>query len=161
MMETARPADPGDVAAIEHVAQLVRAEQVDARGGALFQAREAGPWPLGDRVRDLIDRADSVAVVGCYDDVVFGYGLATIEQLPDGRSLGRLDDLAVEPEARGSGIGEAMMNLMLSELRAAGCRGVDSRALPGDRQTKNFFESFGLKARLLVVHQTFDDEATA
>ena len=25
-------------------------------------------------------------------------------------------------------------------------------ALPGDRATKNFFESFGLKARLLTVH---------
>ncbi len=160
-METARPATLDDVAAIEHVATMVRAEQVDARGGSLFQAREAGPWPLGDRVRTLIADDDSVAVVGCYDDVVFGYGLAVIERLADGRLLGRLDDLAVEPEARSSGIGEAMMNLVLEELRAAGCSGVDSRALPGDRQTKNFFESFGLKARLLVVHQNFDDEATA
>ena len=36
---------------------------------------------------------------------------------------------------------------------AQGCFGVDSLALPGDRHTKNFFESFGLVARAIVVHR--------
>jgi hypothetical protein len=31
---------------------------------------------------------------------------------------------------------------------------MDSLALPGDRATKNFFESFGLKARAIVVHRS-------
>ena len=53
------------------------------------------------------------------------------------------------------------MNLVLDELRAAGCIGIDSRALPGDRETKNFFESFGLKARLLTVHRSFDGDPPA
>lgn len=127
----------------------------------MLLAREAGPWPFEDRVATLIDSADGLAIVGTYDDVVFGYGLALFEQLGDGRLLGRLDDLVVDADARGSGIGEAMMNLMIAEMREAGCIGVDSRALPGDRATKNFFESFGLKARLLVVHRSFDDEQSS
>ena len=127
----------------------------------MLLAREAGPWPFDERVADLIESPDGLAVVGTYDDVIFGYALAAFETLPDGRLLGRLDDLAVDADARGSGIGEAMMNLVISEMRAAGCLGVDSRALPGDRETKNFFESFGLKARLLVVHRAFDDEQPA
>ena len=124
----------------------------------MLLAREGGPWPIDERVALLIESDDGLAVVGTYDDVVFGYALATVERLADGRLLGRLDDLAVDADARGSGIGEAMMNLVIDELRAAGCLGIDSRALPGDRETKNFFESFGLKARLLVVHRAFDDE---
>ena len=35
-----------------------------------------------------------------------------------------------------------------------GCFGVDSLALPGDRHTKNFFESFGLVARAIIVHRS-------
>lgn len=157
-MESARDAATSDLAAMVAVAERVREERAPARGGALFLVREAGPWPLDDRVLELIESTDAVAVVGCYDDVVFGYGLATIEELADGTRLGRLDDLAVDPEARSVGIGEAMMNLVVDRLRAAGCRGVDSRALPGDRETKNFFESFGLKARLLIVHRSFDGD---
>ena len=158
-MESARLATIEDLAAIEVIAAAVRADQEGGRGAELFHAREAGPASVTDRVGKAITSEAAVVVVGCYDQYPFGYGLATIETLDDGRRLGRLDDLAVEPEARGSGIGEAMMNLLLDELRVAGCFGVDSRALPGDRSTKNFFESFGLKARLLVVHYELDGPA--
>ena len=51
------------------------------------------------------------------------------------------------------GIGEAMMDELVAWCAAAGCTGVDSLALPGDRHTKNFFESFGLVARAIVVHK--------
>ena len=157
-MEAARRATAADIPTIAAIAARVREEKAPTRGGAMLLAREAGPWPFDERVADLIDADDGIAIVGTYDDVVFGYGLASIEVLTDGRRLGRLDDLVVDADARGSGIGEAMMNLVVDELRSAGCIGVDSRALPGDRETKNFFESFGLKARLLVVHRSFDDE---
>lgn len=153
-MEAARLATLDDVPAIVAIAERVREELADGRGGELFLAREAGPWPMTDRLEAAIRSSDAVVVVGSYAEYPFGYGIARVEELDDGRLLGRLDDLAVDPEARASGIGEAMMDLILSELRSAGCEAVDSRALPGDRSTKNFFESFGLKARLLVV--TYD-----
>ena len=44
--------------------------------------------------------------------------------------------------------------MVLDWCRAAGCVGVDSLALPGNRHTKNFFETFGFKARALVVHRS-------
>jgi hypothetical protein len=33
------------------------------------------------------------------------------------------------------------------------CLGVDAIALPGNRDTKNFFETFGLVARAILVHR--------
>ena len=39
-------------------------------------------------------------------------------------------------------------------MHGQGCFGVDSLALPGDRHTKNFFESFGLVARAIIVHRS-------
>ena len=121
-------------------------------------AAEAGRGSVRDRMARAIDAPDAWAVVGCYDGVVLGWALAGVETLPDGRRLGVIEAIAVDPEARAAGIGEAMMDLVLAELERAGCIGADARALPGDRETKNFFESFGLKARLLTVHRTFAPE---
>ena len=45
------------------------------------------------------------------------------------------------------------MDDLVAWCRDRGCVGVDSLALPGDRATKNFFESFGLVARAIVVHR--------
>jgi hypothetical protein len=45
------------------------------------------------------------------------------------------------------------MEALVAWCGIAGCFGVDSLALPGDRHTKNFFESFGLVARAIVVHR--------
>lgn len=168
-MEAARRARPDDLAAAADVLTRAAAEAAGQRGGDLYLAREAaltGPLaatPAHEGLRTRIEAAladpGRVAVVGCYDGVVLGWAEARVETLGDGRRLGVLDALAVDPEARGAGIGEAMMDLVLAELRSAGCIGVDAHALPGDRATKNFFESFGLKARLLTVHRSFDDRA--
>lgn len=161
-MESARIADVTDFGAIEDLARRHAEDELpQARGGPLFLAREAGLSSLPERLSHAVTNPDAVLVAGCYDGVVLGYGLARIETLADGRRLGLLEDLLVDAEARDSGIGEAIMALMLSTLSEAGCFGVDSRALPGDRHTKNFFESFGMKARLLIMHRDLDDAPVA
>ncbi len=152
-MESARLATVDDIAAMEAVAERQRAAIDGQRGASLFLRREAGRWPDPDRLAAAIAGEESAAVVGCYDDVVFGYGITQFETLLDGSRLASLTDFVVDAEIRGSGIGEAMMNLVVDLARAEGCVGIDAKALPGDRSTKNFFESFGLKARLLTVHR--------
>ena len=51
-----------------------------------------------------------------------------------------------------------MIEAVESWARAAGCIGIDSLALPGDRATKNFFEAAGLIARAIVVHRSLASE---
>jgi GNAT superfamily N-acetyltransferase len=150
--EAARLATVDDLEAIAAIAAAVASETEEKRGGSLFLRRESGGDAVA-RARGLVESEDGYAVIGSYDEVPFGYALVEVETLADGGRLARIDDLAVQSEARGSGIGEAIMNLVLDEATSRSCFGVDSRALPGDRETKNFFESFGLKARLLVVHR--------
>jgi GNAT superfamily N-acetyltransferase len=82
-----------------------------------------------------------------------GYGAARLERLPDDGLLGVVTDLYTEPGCRELGIGETTMQTLVDWCAAQGCFGVDSLALPGDRHTKNFFESFGLVARAIVVHR--------
>ncbi len=163
--ESARLATVDDIGAMEAIADRQRAAIEGERGASLFLRREAGPWPDRQRLEAAIAGEASAAVVGCYDDIVFGYGLVEFEGLLDATRLASLTDFVVDAEIRGSGIGEAMMNLVVDLARAEDCVGVDAKALPGDRSHKNFFESFGLKARLLTVHRALppldDDGAEA
>lgn len=54
-----------------------------------------------------------------------------------------------------------MVGFLIDHATVAGAIGVDSLALPGDRGTKNFFESFGLKARAIVVHRAIGPAAAS
>ncbi len=152
--ESARIATADDLDAIAAIGDAVLEPLPEARGGPIFTALEIGfDTPRGRASKAISEPANAGCAVGEFDGVVFGYAVWTIEQLDGGGTLGRLHDFAVHPDARSVGIGEAMMDLLVADLDGRGCVGVDAWALPGDRATKNFFESFGLKARLLTAHR--------
>jgi GNAT superfamily N-acetyltransferase len=145
-VESARPATAGDGDRITELCLQAREELAGERGARVLLHRELRP-----------DERDGRRIwVGTFDDVVVGYLTAEVEPLADGSTLGRVVELYVEPGARAVGVGEAMIDLALAWLVAQGCTGVDAYALPGMRDTKNFFETFGFTARLLVVHRTLD-----
>jgi len=158
--ESSRPAVAGDVEYLVTLA-VKHAESIASERGADLLLRRELPSSQDELTRQLeaaVDSDRAFLVVGCFAGFPFGYGLVYFEKLADGDCLARLEHLLVEPEARGVGIGESIMNTVVDEAKNRGCLGIDSRALPGDRQTKNFFESFGLKARQLVVHYRFETE---
>jgi GNAT superfamily N-acetyltransferase len=65
--------------------------------------------------------------------------------------------LYTEPEARGVGIAARLMDAVSAWATEHGAAGMDAAVLPGNRSAKNFFESFGMKARLIRVHRQLDD----
>ena len=56
------------------------------------------------------------------------------------------------PEARGVGVGHAMLTLLMDDFTARGHRHFDARVSPGHRNAKNFFEAHGFSARLIVMY---------
>jgi GNAT superfamily N-acetyltransferase len=154
-VEHARPAAPADLEAVATLAREAIAELAPQRGGAIWRLQAGRREPVDAGIAAQIDRraAEGAFVVGTVDDAVVGYGCSTLERLAEGRLLAVVTDLYVAPEARGIGVGEAMMDLLVAHAEASGALGIDALALPGDRETKNFFETFGLKARAIVVHR--------
>lgn len=148
-MESARLATAEDRPAVERLGVEARDEAATKRGGLLLVDRELAPDPYAA----LAATPDAFLVVGLIDDTPVGYGLVHVEYLRTGERLGVIDELFVHPDARAVGVGEAIMDLVVERCTDAGCAGLDARALPGDRETKNFFETFGLVARALVVHR--------
>jgi GNAT superfamily N-acetyltransferase len=156
-VEAARLATEADLPGLAELCRSALAElAARERGGPVFVAREARAEPVEDSLRrDIVD-PDRIVVVGTIEDVSLGYAAGHTEELRDGRCLGVIDDLFVDEQARAVGVGEAMMDLLLEWFRGRNCAGVDSTALPGARETKNFFEESGFSARLLVMHHRME-----
>lgn len=128
----------------------------DQRGGPLLRDHDALKGPAAARFSAALERTDECLIAGEFDGQVFGVAHVVLQSLP-GSVIARLEQFVVDADARAVGVGETMMNLAIEWARSHDCAGIDSQALPGDRQTKNFFEGFGLKARLLTVHYRFPE----
>ncbi len=155
-MESARGATLDDLDDLEWLATEGDAHMRALRGGMLWSLTLGHRPPLRASLEAELADPDQHMVVGCIDDTVVGYGNVRVQALADGRPLAVITELFVTEEARAVGVGEGMMDLLLEWCRARGCVGIDAVALPGDRHTKNFFETFGLTARAIVVHRNLD-----
>jgi GNAT superfamily N-acetyltransferase len=152
-MEAARRALVADRADVVRLARQARAEAREKRGGPLFVDDGLRGEPLEELVPE-VPSPDRLVLVGTIDDVIVGYAILHVRPLRTGECLGVVEELYVDPEARGVSVGETMMDQLVEFATEQGCIGLDSFALPGDRQTKNFFETFGLVARGIVVHRS-------
>jgi GNAT superfamily N-acetyltransferase len=152
--EGARPAGAADIPRLAELCRSGLAELTAGRGGALLAERQRRAEPLEEALAADLAHPRRHGWVGTLDDEVVGYAAGRTETLPGGSELGVVEALFVEPDARGVGVGEVLMDAMLAWFTDRGCIGVDCQALPGDRLTKNFLESGGFKARLIVMHRS-------
>ena len=156
-MEAVRAATPEDLPAIAGLVEALRAELTPMRGGRLWSVREARDGQPEEVYGALLTDPLACVVVGTIDDVVIGFGVATVETLADGGRLGVVSELFVDAEARAVGVGEAMLEALVAFCTKEGCVGVDALALPGHRAAKNFFEESGFTARAIVMHHALED----
>jgi GNAT superfamily N-acetyltransferase len=116
-----------------------------------------GAWSPGQDVSEWFGRLwsdpERLALVGTVDQQVSGMVFGHVGLLPGGERLGHLEGYYVEPEARGRHLGHQMVDAAFEWFDRQGCGGVDSVVLPGDRWSKNLFESAGFKARQLTMHR--------
>lgn len=150
---TVRTATPDDLAQLVRLDALARAHLGPHRGGELYLLRDARPIPPDESFLDDVVDPQRLVLLGSIAGSPVGYSIVALAQLRDGYLLADLLEIFVEAEARDVGVGEALMAAVTEWALAQGCDGIDARALPGDRSTKNFFETFGLVARAITVHK--------
>ena len=149
-----RVAKTGDLAFLAESHRLGHSAIANARGGDLDIALRGRPEPIEESFAASLDEEHTHVLIGEVAGVPVGYLVGTVELLRTGDHIFRVSDLWVHPNARGIGTGGELMRKAMDIARGAGCIGIDARALPGDRVTKNFFESFGLVARSIEVHKS-------
>lgn len=153
MTEAARTARAAET---PHLAELVAAAAAEAasyRGGGLLSRAlpQEDPPALTAWLDAYRTQPGRALLAGTLDGAVVGVAAV---RAGDGEAVGSFDVLFVEREARGVGVGAALMDAGVAWLRRSGCRAVDVRALPGARDTKQFLEGAGLTARLIVMHRS-------
>ena len=98
--------------------------------------------------------ADAILYVGEFHDAVVGLAAATTRvQHHSTERTGRIECCYVEEEARGVGVGSALIDSMVAWCVDQSCRDIDALALPGDRLSKQRLEGAGFSARLLVLNR--------
>lgn len=155
-VESARRATLADLSRLVELRQALLEELWSQRGGRLLAASIHRTDPSGSLGADIADPSRLV-VAGSWDGVVVGFGVGRVDEMPGVSAaesrVGVVESLYVEPEARGVGVGEAVMDAVLAWCAEAGCVAADAPALPGNREAKGFFERQGFTARLLVMNR--------
>jgi len=146
-----RPAAADDIDFLSDAHRAGQAGVAEARGGTLDTLLKGRAEPIEDSFMADLDNEGTFVWVAEADSLPVGYLVATEVALRSAEIVLRVVDLWVHPDARGIGLGSALMNNALAVASERDAIGVDARALPGDRVTKNFFETFGLKARTIEV----------
>ena len=152
----ARVAVAPDVEELTELVRLAAAEALAKRGGPEWDRYDRyRREPIARELTDDIATGQRCQVVcGTIDGAVVGY--ATVVRVD---TLARMVELFTHPRARSVGVGAAMLQLVSTMASHWGCTELESVALPGDRDTKNFFESHAMKSRLLVVGRRVEANA--
>jgi len=153
-LESVREATLDDLDALSRFGAQLTSELSPMRGGAVWAAQEARREPLKEAFALLLDSGQAQVLIGLLDGIPMGFGVAVIETLNDGSLLGDVTEIWVDPEARAVGLGESLLGSLTEFCIEKGCTGIDAKALPGHRQTKNFFEEQGFTARMLTMHKS-------
>lgn len=113
------------------------------------------PWSPGDD-EGAEGQGSTLVLVAGVDDTVFG----SVAASHGGDTRWWIDHVFVEEAAREVGLGDALMNALMVELRSRGASRLGSSAQPGDRSLKNLFERHGLVARTILVGRDLSDPSS-
>jgi len=156
-LENARIADANDSNHLERLAREAELELIQKRGGLTLSKKNPNYGNAKSYFESAFNDSSSEVFVGTIDDVIVGFGVIELGNLEDGTAHASIKALYVEEAARSIGVGEAMMDEMLICATSYKAEAVDAVALPGDRATKNFFETYGLVARAIIVQKALTE----
>lgn len=147
-----RPAEQGDLALLQALASQALDEVGKWRGAKLLQQRYRTD-DLAQKLAECLESEAHTVCLGTVDGVVVAGAVAGVSRLASGDRLAEVEMLYVLPGARGVGVGQLLLEDLLEWARQQGCTGFAAGALPGDRLTKNFFESQQMVAHSLTLYR--------
>ena len=142
------------------ILSFLRSEAVselkDKRGGEVFLNLKTFSSDSLANFSQWLDSSDHRVVAGLFGEAVVAYGVLEFASTNDGERIASIKELFVMEDARSVGVGECLMDFLVNQAIENKVIGIDSFALPGDRETKNFFESQGMVARLIQVYRRIE-----
>ena len=133
-----------------HITEIVDVtdELVDAFARLIPQLSSSSPAPGADELSEIAANPNSVLYVARDTDsgVIVGSLTLAFYRIPTGLQA-RIEDVVVDGEARGKGIGEDLTNAAVERARSAGAKSVGLTSRPSREAANRLYQRLGFEQR--------------
>jgi ribosomal protein S18 acetylase RimI-like enzyme len=137
---------PPDPETSIEIATAVSDELVAAFDRLVPQLSSSSPPPGADGLQAIIDDRDSVLYVARLGGQIVGCLTLAMYRIPTGLKAW-IEDVIVDEQARGRGIGEALNLVALEEARRRGAKDVNLTSRPAREVANRLYERLGFHRR--------------
>jgi ribosomal protein S18 acetylase RimI-like enzyme len=149
-----RPASARDLPRIGTLGALLVAEHHAFDPQRFLAPGARTPERYGSFLGSQLDNRDAVVLVAEQDGAVIGYAYGTVEDY-DYMSLrgpaGVLQDIIVDPEQRGRGVGRLLLNAILDQLKSRGVPRVVLSTAVANEAAQHLFASAGFRRTMIEM----------
>ena len=125
-------------------AETVTDELVAAFGRLIPQLSSSSPPPTADELSEILAATDSVLFVARLDGRLVGALTIAFYRIPTGLKAW-IEDVVVDVEARGKGIGEALSRAAIDEARRRGAKNLSLTSRPSREAANRLYQAIGFE----------------
>ena len=118
----------------------------------LIPQLSSSPPPSSDHLAAMVDSADIVLFVARVDGRILGSLTLAFYRIPTGTKAW-IEDVVVDADARGHGVGELLNRAALDEARARGAKDVSLTSRPSREAANRLYQRIGFQPRDTNVYR--------
>jgi ribosomal protein S18 acetylase RimI-like enzyme len=141
-----------DEAAVIVAVHAVDDELVEAFDRLIPQLSSSSPPPSRDHLVALVGSEDTVLFVARVDGRILGSLTLAFYRIPTGTKAW-IEDVVVDADARGHGLGELLSRAALDEARSRGAKDVSLTSRPFREVANRLYQRLGFEARETNVYR--------
>jgi ribosomal protein S18 acetylase RimI-like enzyme len=127
-------------------------ELVEAFARLIPQLSSSSPPPTAEHLRALVSSPDTVLFLARVDGVVVGSLTLAFYRIPTGLKAW-IEDVVVDADARGTGVGELLNSVALEEARDRGAKDVSLTSRPSREAANRLYRRIGFEPRDTNVYR--------
>jgi ribosomal protein S18 acetylase RimI-like enzyme len=134
-------------------ADHITPDLVQAFARLVPQLSSSSPPPSAAELQEMIDAPGTIVLVARDEDgSILGSLTRVVFRIPTGVRAW-IEDVVVDGEARGKGVGEALNQAALAEARRRGARNVDLTSRPSREAANRLYQRLGFQPRETNVYR--------
>ena len=136
-------------------ARVVNEELVDAFALLIPQLSSSSPPPGAEELQQLVDSPDSILLIARdpqQDNRIVGTMCLAFYLIPTGMKAW-IEDVVVDGDARGRGVGDKLNRHALELAQARGAKGVDLTSRPSREAANRLYQRIGFDLRQTNVYR--------
>ena len=134
------------------IAKRVDKDLVEAFQRLIPQLSKSNPAPTNEQLESIVVSDSSHILLAKVDGVIVGSLTLVIFHIPTGIRAW-IEDVVVDADARGKGVGEVLNTFALAEAKRQGATTVDLTSRPSREAANRLYQRLGFKARETNVYR--------